>query len=75
VMVPRYELSLCQTPIKPDLLGFLEIDFFACGLLNRVFKRFASLKFLNYFWKTLWGKLGTRLFIFNNLLFTNKCTN
>jgi len=25
VLVPRYKLSLCHTPIKPDLLGFPEI--------------------------------------------------
>ena len=41
VLVPRYKLSLCHTPIKPDLLGFLRIGVFACGLLYRVFKRFA----------------------------------
>jgi hypothetical protein len=32
VLVPRYKLSLFHTPIKPDLLGFLGIDVFACGL-------------------------------------------
>ena len=25
VLVPRYKLSLCHTPIKPDLLGLLEL--------------------------------------------------
>jgi len=42
VLVPRYKLSLCHTLIKPDLLGFPGIGVFACGLLDRVFKRFAS---------------------------------
>ena len=32
VLVPRYKLSLCHTPIKPDLLGFPRIGVFACGL-------------------------------------------
>jgi len=32
VLVPRYKLSLCDPHIKPDLLGFLGIDNFACGL-------------------------------------------
>jgi hypothetical protein len=40
--VPRYKLSLCHTPIKPDLLGFSASGIFVCGLLDRVFKRFAS---------------------------------
>ena len=39
VSVPRYKLSLCHTPIKPDLLGFPGIGVFAVGLLDRVFKR------------------------------------
>jgi hypothetical protein len=42
VLVPRYKLSLCHTPIKPDLLGFLEIGVFACGLRDHVITRFAS---------------------------------
>jgi hypothetical protein len=42
VLVPRYKLSLCHTPIKPDLLGFPAISVFVCGLLDRVFTRFAS---------------------------------
>jgi hypothetical protein len=40
--VPRYKLSSCHTLIKRDLLGFLEIDVFACRLLDHVFKRFVS---------------------------------
>jgi len=40
VLVPRYKLSLCQTPIKPDLLGFPGIDVFACGLRDHVIKIF-----------------------------------
>ena len=40
VLVPRYKLSLCHTPIKPDLLGFLGIGVFACGLRNHVITRF-----------------------------------
>jgi hypothetical protein len=35
VMVPRYKLSLCHTPIKPDLLGFMGIGVFAYGLHDR----------------------------------------
>jgi len=42
VVVPRYKLSLCHTPIKPNLLGFSGIDVFACGLRNQVIRRFAS---------------------------------
>jgi hypothetical protein len=41
VLVPRYKLSLCPTPIKPDLLGFLGIGVFACGLIDHVITRFA----------------------------------
>ena len=32
VLVSRYKLSLCHTPIKPDLLDFLGIGVYACGL-------------------------------------------
>ena len=42
VLVPRYKLSLCHTPIKPDLLGFPGIGVFACGLRDQVIPRFAS---------------------------------
>jgi len=42
VLVPRYKLYLCHTPIKHDLLGFLGIDVFACGLRDHVITRFAS---------------------------------
>jgi hypothetical protein len=35
VLVPRYKLSLCHTPIKPDLLRFPRINVFACGLWPR----------------------------------------
>ena len=42
MLVPRYKLSLCHTPIKPDLLGFLGIGVFACGLRNHMITRFAS---------------------------------
>jgi len=41
--VPRYKLSLCHTPIKPDLLGFPGIGVFACGLRDHVITRFASM--------------------------------
>jgi len=34
--VPRYKLSLCYTPIKPDLLDFPGVDIFACGLCDQV---------------------------------------
>ena len=40
VLVPRYKLSLCHTRIKPDLLGFPGNGVFACGLPDRVIKRF-----------------------------------
>ena len=42
VSVPRYKLSLYHTPIKPDLLGFLGIGVFACGLRDHVITRFTS---------------------------------
>ena len=42
VLVSRYKLSLCHTPIKPNLLGFLEISVFVCGLCDHVIKRFTS---------------------------------
>ena len=42
VLVPRYKLSLCHTPIKPDLLGFPGIGVFACGFCDHVIMRFAS---------------------------------
>jgi hypothetical protein len=46
VLVPRYKLSLCYTPIKPDLLGFPGISVFACALRDHVITRFASLSHL-----------------------------
>jgi len=42
IVLVWYKLSLCYNRIKPDLLGFLGIGVFACGLLDRVFKSFAS---------------------------------
>jgi hypothetical protein len=45
VLVPRYKLSLCHTPIKHDLLGFPRIGVFACGLRDHMITRFTSLKF------------------------------
>jgi hypothetical protein len=42
VLVPRYKLSLCHTPIKLDLFGFPGISVFACGLRDHVTTRFAS---------------------------------
>jgi hypothetical protein len=42
MLVPRYKLSLWHTLIKSDLLGFLGINVFVCGLLDCVIKRFAS---------------------------------
>jgi hypothetical protein len=41
VLVPRYTLSFCHTPINPDLLGFPGIDVFACRLRDHVITRFA----------------------------------
>jgi len=41
--VSRYKLSLCHTPMKPDLLGFPGIDVFACGLYDHVITRFTSI--------------------------------
>jgi hypothetical protein len=45
VLVLRYKLSLCHTSNKPDLLGFLGISVFACGLRDHMITRFASLDF------------------------------
>jgi hypothetical protein len=42
VLVPRYKLSLCHTPIKPDLPGFLGSGVFGCGLRDHVITRFTS---------------------------------
>ena len=42
VLVPRYKLSLCHTPIKCDLLGFSGVGVFACGLREHVITRFTS---------------------------------
>ena len=42
VLVSKYKLFLCHTPIKPDLLGFQRIDVFASELYNYVIIRFAS---------------------------------
>jgi hypothetical protein len=42
VHVPRYKLSLCPTPIKPDLFGFPGIGAFACGLHDHMITRFIS---------------------------------
>ena len=44
VLVPRYKLSLCHTPIKPYLLGFPGIGVFACGLRDHMIMTFASQK-------------------------------
>jgi len=41
VLVPRYKLSLCHTPIKLDLLGFPRIGVFTCWLRDHVITRFA----------------------------------
>ena len=38
-------VSLCHTPIKPDLLGFPGIGVFVCGLRDHVITRFASLTY------------------------------
>jgi len=46
VLVPRYKLSLCHTPIKPDLLGFPRIGVYTCGLRDHVIMRFASYSIL-----------------------------
>jgi hypothetical protein len=50
VLVPRYKLSLCHTPIKPDLLGFLGIGVFECRLRDHVITRFTS----ESHWKNSW---------------------
>jgi hypothetical protein len=42
VLVPRYKLSLCHTPIKPDLFDFLGIGVFAYGLRDHEITMFAS---------------------------------
>jgi hypothetical protein len=48
VLVPRYKLSLCHTPIKPNLLDFSGIGVFACGLCDHVITRFASVLMSRY---------------------------
>jgi hypothetical protein len=48
VLVPKYKLSLCHTPIKPDLLGFWGIGVFACRLHDHVITRFASNRVSTY---------------------------
>jgi len=45
MLVPKYKLSLCHTPIKPDLLGFPGIGIFAYGLRDRVNTRFTSVSY------------------------------
>ena len=49
MLVPRYKLSLCHTPIKPDLLGFPGIGVFACGLCDHEvrikYPRYARIRF------------------------------
>jgi hypothetical protein len=47
VLVPRDKLSLCHTPIKPDLVGFTGVGVFACGLRDHVITRSASIIILN----------------------------
>ena len=47
MLVPRYKLFLCHTPIKLDLLGFPGIDVFASGLRDHVITRFASFPLCN----------------------------
>ena len=42
--MPRYKISLCHTPIKPDLLGFPGIGVFACGLRDHVHSSKLNLK-------------------------------
>jgi len=37
-----YKLSLCHTPIKPDLLGYPVIGVFACRMRDHVIMRFVS---------------------------------
>ena len=49
VLVSRYKLSLFHTLTKPGLLGFPRIGVFASGLLDHVFKRFASTLILQKF--------------------------
>jgi len=56
VLVPRYKLSLCHTPIKPDLLGFPGIGVFVWGLRDHVIMRFASTMLKSQFgenWKLM----------------------
>jgi hypothetical protein len=68
VLVPRYKLSLCHTPIKPDLLGFPGIDVFACGLRDHVITRFTSLYLVaNNCRQQLWMKVAAVLFCISSL--------
>jgi len=66
VLVPRYKLSLCHPPIKPDLLGFPGIDVFACGLRDHVITRFASPWFFKEL-KTTYRRTG---FVASSLYFS-----
>jgi hypothetical protein len=64
VLVPRYKLSLCHTPIKPNLLSFLGNDVFACGLHDHVITRFASLRLEEHWFRleiTNWLLFGPKL--------------
>jgi len=60
VLVPRYKLSLCHTPIKPDLLGFPGIGVFTCALRDHVITRFASFGITKHvIWHHLVLELGS----------------
>jgi hypothetical protein len=48
MLMPKYRLSLCHTPIKLDLLSFPEIGVFACGLRDHVINMFFS---IHYAWR------------------------
>ena len=53
MLVRRNKLSLCHTPIKPELLGFPGIGVFACGLRDHVITRFANEKYKDDATKTV----------------------
>jgi ribosomal protein L24E len=59
VLGPRYKLSLCHTPIKPDLLGFPGIGVYAYVLRDHVITRFASNKMNDANTEKLKGTLRT----------------
>jgi hypothetical protein len=62
VLVSRYKLSLCHTPIKPDLLDFLGIDVFACRLRDHEVRiNWYGAGHISPLFHTNWALLGPEL--------------